>query len=264
MTIFYRVNTASLTKSYIIKKFTFLTKSELSGINLTQPNIYPVKNQNLSQKSSKKKFNWVVDESKYLTLSQVKKLLQYCEIGEVNYKPVLIRDCFMIRLGLFAGLRVSEMVNLKIGDLNIQDGQSSLIVQNGKGGKSRIVYFGAEFKQTCIFFLQWNPIREATSNGVKKEGYIFTDKSGNQLTKRALQKAFKRCLEGAGLNIKYGIHSLRHTFATHLYQASGYNLRLVQQQLGHSSIRTTQVYANLFDEDVKKAVGKLYKGRLAS
>lgn len=222
---------------FILSDFIKLTKSEL--------------------KTSKRKFNWTIDEGKYLTFSQVKKLRQYCkQIALDKHKNIYTRDWFLIELGLFCGLRVSEMANLKVGCLSIQDEQSSLIVKNGKGGKTRIVHFSDEFKENCLFFLRW---KEANNQPVEKESFVLTNNTGEQLTKRALQKAFKRCLKGAGLDIHYGIHSLRHTFATHLYKASGYNLRLVQQQLGHSSIRTTQVYANLFNEDMKKAVGRLYQ-----
>lgn len=148
--------------------------------------------------------------------------------------------------------QVSEMVNLKIEDLNIRNDHSSLIVRHGKGDKTRIVHFSIDFKQDCFFFLKWKKSDD-------RESYLLTNIHWKQLTKRALQKAFKRCLKGANIDIKYGIHSLRHTYSTYLYRASRYNLRMVQQQLGHSSIRTTQVYANLFDEDIRDAVGKLYK-----
>lgn len=260
--LFYQAITAFISSTSRIKKFTFLTKSEPSGKSSTD--IPCLSNP-------KKKFNWVIDEGKCLNSAQVKKLRQYCEqnkiIGLQNNKPILIRDWFMVELGLYTGLRVAEMADIKVGDLNIENNNSSLIVKNGKGGKSRIVCFNNEFKQVCLFFLQWkkenNSNRNNISNGtclpVEKESFIFTDKSGNQLTKRALQKAFKRCLGGVGLGTDYGIHCLRHTFATHLYKSSGHNLRLVQKQLGHSSIRTTQVYADLLDEDVKQAVRKLYR-----
>ncbi|MFH1645078.1 MAG: tyrosine-type recombinase/integrase [Candidatus Omnitrophota bacterium] len=228
--------------------------SFLSGfINLTKGE--PLNRLGAGQKT-KKSFNWVIDESKCLNLSQVKKLRRYCAQNKDSQNPVLIRDWFMVELGLNCGLRVSEMVNLKIGDLNIQNEQSSLVVRHGKGDKTRIVHFSNDFKKSCFLFLKWKK-----ENGflVNNDSYLLTNKDRKQLTKRALQKSFKRCLKGAGIDTRYGIHSLRHTFATHLYKASGYNLRMVQQLLGHSSIRTTQVYASLFDEDVKKAVRKLYK-----
>jgi len=88
---------------------------------------------------------------------------------------------------------------------------------------------------------------------------IFTSRKGKKLTCRALQKSFKKCLARAGLPMHYSIHCLRHTYGSHLYVASGYNLRLVQKQLGHSSVRVTEVYASLMDKCIKQAVERLYK-----
>lgn len=158
----------------------------------------------------------------------------------------------MVELGLFTGLRVCEMVNLKITDVRIQEEQSFLMVQAGKGNKPRTVYFSEAFKQECLFYLQW---KERRIPGT----YLFANREGRQLSKRILQKSFKKCLEMAGLESHYSIHSLRHTYGSHLYKASGHNLRLVQEQLGHSSIRTTQIYASLMDEEVKKSLEELYR-----
>ncbi|MDD5773251.1 MAG: tyrosine-type recombinase/integrase [bacterium] len=199
----------------------------------------------------------MIDESKCLTLAQVRKLRQRCkEAARKTIRFFYIRDWFMIELGLFCGLRVSEMTNLKIADLNIQDKQSSLVIRHGKGDKARIVYFSPEFKNICRLFLEQ---KKESGQSTGKEDWLLSNDSGNQLTTRALQKAFKRCLLKAGLETRYGIHSLRHTYGTHLYKVSAHNLRLVQQQLGHSSINTTQIYASLFNEDVREAVRKLYR-----
>ncbi len=120
----------------------------------------------------------------------------------------------------------------------------------GKGNKLRIVYFSEVFKKECLFYLRWK--REKSTGP-----YLFANQKGKQLTKRALQKSFKKCLELAGLENHYSIHCLRHTYGSHFYKASGHNFRLVQEQLGHSSIRTTQVYASLMDEEIKEALEEL-------
>ena len=75
---------------------------------------------------------------------------------------------------------------------------------------------------------------------------------------RALEKAFKRVAARAHLPEHYSIHCLRHTFACQLYKASGYNLRLVQKQLGHSKAKTTEVYADVLNPDLNKALERLY------
>ena len=78
------------------------------------------------------------------------------------------------------------------------------------------------------------------------------------MTTRAIQKAFKRCAKQAGLPGHYSIHCLRHTYACLLLQASNWNIRLVQKQLGHSKITTTQVYADVMLPEIKRALDKLY------
>ena len=154
---------------------------------------------------------------------------------------------------MFTGLRVEEMVNLKVSDLHLTEKQSSLTVKKGKGDRSRTVYLPETFKNECLFYLNWK------EKAIPKSDYLFINSHGRQLTKRALQKAFKRCLVLTGLEKHYSIHCLRHTYGSFLYKSSGHNLRMVQEQLGHSSIRTTQVYASLMNEDIKKAVEKLYQ-----
>lgn len=202
-------------------------------------------------------FSWVVDETKYLDSERIKKLKKVLKEAKAialrENKTIPVRDWFMVELGLFTGLRVEEMVNLKARDLHLQKEQSSLIVKRGKGNKSRTVYFPQTFKNRCLFYLNWK-------GKIFPQGeYLFTNRNGRQLTKRALQKSFKRCAQKAGLESHYSIHCLRHTYGSFLYKSSNHNLRLVQEQLGHSSIRTTQVYASLMNEEIKKAVENLYR-----
>ncbi len=84
------------------------------------------------------------------------------------------------------------------------------------------------------------------------------------MTPSAIQKVFKRYAKRAGLPPRYSIHSLRHTYATILYKASGYNLRLVQQQLGHSSPNTTAVYASVVNADLEEAVERMAQHEMES
>ena len=223
-----------------IKKFIKLMKDELSG-----------------RKPKNNHFSWSVNETKYLDLGRVGKLGKSCRQAKdraiKENKTVPVRDWFMVELGLFTGLRVEEMVNLKASDLHLKEIHSSLTVKKGKGDKPRTVYLPETFKKECFFYLAW---KEKT---IPKSDYLFTNGSGRQLTKRALQKSFKRCLGLAGLETRYSIHCLRHTYGSFLYKSSNHNLRMVQEQLGHSSIRTTQVYAGLMSEDVKKAIDKIYQ-----
>jgi len=204
--------------------------------------------------------DWVLGASKYLSTEEAKRLLEATrERGEkANQlgRKTGTRDYLLIHLGLATGLRVSEMANLTCGDISIRDGASSLIVRNGKGGKVRVVAFNGAFKDHLVRYLRW---KEETGESVHPGAALLASAvTGGAMTPRALQKAFKRCAAHAGLSPHYSIHSLRHTFACHLYKASGWNLRLVQKQLGHSSIATTQVYADVMEPDLRRAMEKLY------
>jgi site-specific recombinase XerD len=171
-------------------------------------------------------------------------------------KSAPVRDWFMIELGLFSGLRVQEMANLKCGDFHINNEQCSLSVRKGKGNKSRTVRLKEECKDECLWFFEW---KKTIGQDIGSEAHLLTTNKGTPLTKRSLQKAFKRCAKRAGIESHYSIHCLRHTYGSHLYKASNHNLRLVQEQLGHSSVRTTEIYTSLMDTDAKEAAEKLYE-----
>jgi site-specific recombinase XerD len=206
------------------------------------------------EKRPKRRFSWSINETKYLDIKMVKKLRLTVIKAWTSAPDKLItaRDWFMVELGLSAGLRVDEMANLKVSDLHLNDYQFSLMVRQGKGNKPRTVYFSESFKNECLLYLSRRNKLDVKSD------YLFTNTAGRQLTKRALQKAFKKCLKLAGLESYYSIHCLRHTYGSYLYKSSNHNLRLVQEQLGHSSIRTTQIYASVMNDDIKKAVKNLY------
>jgi site-specific recombinase XerD len=215
-----------------------------------------------AKRGSKGSFVWVLDERKFLRLDKVRRLRRTCEkdkrLALQKGRAVPVRDCFLVELGLFSGLRVEEMAMLKCGDLVVGEGRCSIVVRKGKGGRKRTVLISKKFKEGIIWFLDWKKNIGQDASG---EAPVFTNSSGRHLTTRALEKAFKRCARKAGLESHYSIHCLRHTYGTYLYKASGYNLRLVQQQLGHVSIKTTEVYANLVGVDARRAVECLYGAR---
>ncbi|MFH1367944.1 MAG: tyrosine-type recombinase/integrase [Elusimicrobiota bacterium] len=210
-------------------------------------------------KPRKKRHNWTLDESKYLAKEEIRKLRRWCinardnAISRYEYLPV--RDWFMVEVGLNAGLRVAEMANMKCSDLFVNDEKCSMSVV-GKGHKKRTIVISKFFKKCCQRFLDW---KHKMGQSINPDSYVLTKENNRKLTTRALQKAFKRCMARAGLASHYSIHCLRHTYGSHLYVSSGHNLRLVQEQLGHSSVRVTEVYASVMNSDAKKAVEKLYR-----
>ena len=154
----------------------------------------------------------------------------------------------IIELALGSGLRVSEMANLKIEDLYLKRGQASIHVKKGKGGKDRVVDIGSILKKRILEFLEYRTMNSP---------YLFPSERGEKMTRSGIQQVFKKWAKKSGLPSHYSIHSLRHTYATNLYKASGYNLRLVQKQLGHSSPSITQVYADVMNTDVVEALKNL-------
>jgi integrase/recombinase XerD len=207
------------------------------------------------------KFNWVLEPSKFLTKEETKKLLETArdraEVVFAKRRKIPVRDYLIVDLALSTGLRVMEIAQLDCGDVFIRNGISSLLVRNGKCGKRRLVRFGESLKDHLNEYILWKQnVGEPTG---PSDPLFLSSNTGCHLTTRAIQKVFKRTAVRAGLSTHYSIHCLRHTYACQLYKASNYNLRLVQKQLGHSSIRTTEVYADVMEPDIQDALRELYK-----
>ena len=209
--------------------------------------------------SGKKYPLWIIDESKCLRIEEVQKLKCYCEeikiYGLHNKIFTPVRNWFMVELGLNTGLRVNEMASLKHKNFLI-DGERSSIVLIGKGGKKRAIWISADFKKTCQTYFNYKNRFGFLTQG---EDYVLNNIKGTKITKRSLQKFFKSIIEKCGLPNHYYIHCLRHTYTTFLLRASNHNYRFAQQQLGHSSIRTTQVYASVIKSDRIEALERLYQ-----
>lgn len=207
----------------------------------------------------KKSYTWVIREDKVLLKDEVIKLRHFARIlmslGIKNKEFFLVRDWFMIELGLNTGLRVEEMADIKTDDLCIENCHSSIFVSHGKGDKQRAIRISKEFKTTCKQFLKF---RKDFGLSNEPSQALLSSRTGQPITKRALQKQFKSCIKQAELPEHYSIHCLRHTFATFLLKASG-NLKLVQKQLGHSSIKTTEVYISLIENDTDHSLENMYR-----
>lgn len=204
--------------------------------------------------------NWVLDPGKFLSREEVDKLLETvrkrAKEAMARGNKVAVRDYFILDLALSTGLRVMEIAQLKCGDIFLRDGFCVLLVRNGKGGKKRLVRFNGSFRQHHSEYILWKQsMGEPT--GVSDPLFLSSN-TGTHMTTRAMQKVFKRAAVRAGLSGRYSIHCCRHTYACQLYRASGYNLRLVQKQLGHAHIGTTEVYADIMEPDMQRALDRLY------
>lgn len=207
----------------------------------------------------KRRYGWVIDESKCLSISEVNKLRAVCrkdrDSGLNHDKFAPIRNWFMMELGLYTGLRVGEMVSLKHANLLIDESRSSINVI-GKGDKKRAVWINSSFKNECHAYCNY---KKQFGYGTDPESPLLNNLNGDCISKRALQKFFKIIIIKADLPSYYYIHCLRHTYATFLLKASNNNYKFVQIQLGHASIKTTQIYTSIIESEGKEAVENLYK-----
>lgn len=205
--------------------------------------------------------NWVLEPDKFLSKDEAARLLnaakRRADFALAESKKIAVRDYFIIHLGLTTGLRVMEIAALRCGDLFLDNKICSILVRKGKGSKKRLVFFTGPFRKHCKEYLKWKQHNSESTE--PEEPLIVSSNTRDHMTTRAIQKVFKRCAKKASLYPYYSIHCLRHTYACFLLKASNWNLRLVQKQLGHARISTTQVYADVMMPDVKKALDRLYK-----
>jgi len=156
-----------------------------------------------------------------------------------------VRDLAMLELFYSSGLRLSELAGADLGDLDLLGDQ---IKVRGKGRKERIVPVG---KQASNAIRRWLDHREelAAKAGADKRA-LFLNLRGKRLSTRSIQRSMHTLLEAAGMD-GLKVHSLRHTFATHLLDA-GADLRAVQELLGHASLSTTQIYTHTSVDRLKQ------------
>jgi site-specific recombinase XerD len=205
--------------------------------------------------------SWVLDERKFLSFEELARLRRHVRrrLDRNQFKKRLPwLDWFLVELALETGLRVAEMAALTCSDLVVGVERCGVMVRRGKCGRSRFVRIRPSFTQACQDFLRW---KAATGEPVEKEAPVFlSSRTGRGMSTRGLQKMFLRCCRRVNI-AGHSVHHCRHTYASHLYKASGHDLRMVQRQLGHSSVKTTEVYAHVFDQDIDRAVGRLYGER---
>lgn len=206
------------------------------------------------------KFDWILDDGKFLTDEEVARFKSVLETRKEEARrkgsKVAIKDWMVINLALHTGLRVIEITRLRHGDLTLGKDRASLIVRRGKNDKPRVIRFGPTLTDYLLEFIEW---KKLIGEPFCSDAPLFvSSNTGTAMTKRGLQKVFERNAKRAGIT-GHSIHHLRHTYASHLYRASKYNLRLVQKQLGHSSIKITEVYADVLMPDLDRAVNNLFQ-----
>ncbi len=176
----------------------------------------------------------------YLTIEEVEELLSLPDLSNSTGK----RDKAILEIMYATGLRASEMVELRMEDIELDEG---FIYVMGKGGKRRMVPTGEIALKYLRIYLD---VREEFLSG-KGSDYIFLNYKGEPLTRQGLWKIIKNYGKKIGIAYKLTPHTLRHSFATHLLER-GADLRSIQIMLGHSRISTTQIYTHIAAERLKR------------
>ena len=191
---------------------------------------------------------------KYLTLDQSKELLESTSNSEITCghgnHDNSERNFAMITILLNCGVRLSELVNINISDIDFENNKLNVI---GKGNKERTIYLNNACIKAINEYLKVRPI-----DGVKfnSKDALFLSEQKKRISRRTVQYIVKQELKIAGIEKaeKYSVHKLRHTAATLMYKYGNVDIRALQELLGHESISTTEIYTHVDNEQIRNAV----------
>lgn len=181
-----------------------------------------------------------------LSEEQVNRLLEQPGMGS----PKEIRDKAMLELLYATGIRVTELISLKVTDVNLKLG----FIVCRDNNKERVVPFGRKAKNALLRYLE-SARRDMIEN--EEEDTLFVNYSGQPMSRQGFWKLIKYYAKKAGIEEDITPHTLRHSFAAHLVE-NGADLRSVQEMLGHSDISTTQIYATMNHNHIREVYAKAH------
>ena len=182
----------------------------------------------------------------FLYTNDLEKLLS----TPVEDNKIGIRDNLILELLYSTGIRVSELVNIKVKDINFSDRRIKIL---GKGNKERYVIFGTICENKLNNYLK----KSRNILNIKNSEYLILNNNGNQITTRYIEIIMKKYQKLAGIEVNVTPHTLRHTFATHLLDG-GADLKTVQELMGHESLSSTQVYTHITSERLRNVYSKTH------
>lgn len=252
--------------------FDFLNKSNINYLYLNKDNVLAylkyldkmnLKNSTISRRISALRtfYNYLMNEGlinsniflnvknpklekklpNYLNYTEMEELLESIDIStDEGLKRRLLIEMFYS-----TGCRVSEIINIKVKDIDFKDKKIRIM---GKGSKERIVYYGDYAKKYLDKYL---------SKGLDKD-YLFVNKHGDKYTVEEIELIVKDIMKHLSIKTHVTPHTLRHTFATHLLN-NGADIRSVQELLGHSNLSTTGIYTHVSSDRLKEVYFKTFK-----
>ena len=180
---------------------------------------------------------------------QIEELFQLAELRASENDFGSLRDLTMLEFFYSTGMRLAELSGLNVADVDIVSEQVKV---RGKGRKERILPLGSHALDALRRYLPvWEERLAGLARGGRVERALFLSARGTRLSSRGVQYVVRKFLDSLGDDSAFKVHSLRHSFATHLLDA-GADLRAVQELLGHASLSTTQVYTHTSVERLKK------------
>ena len=182
-----------------------------------------------------------------LSLDEIDRMIAQIDMS----KSESHRNRAIIEMLYGSGLRVSELVNLRVSDMYLKEGYMRI---TGKGSKQRLVPISPVAAE---WFGYWMQDRNALDVKAEATDIAFVNRYGRQLTRAMIFTIIKTLASEAGIQKTISPHTLRHSFATHLLQ-NGADLRIIQQLLGHESISTTEIYTHVDIHDLREAVLKYH------
>ncbi len=183
-----------------------------------------------------------------LSIEEVDKILNQPDVNS----PRGIRDKAMLEFAYATGVRVSELINVKLSDLFFDE---EIVRVYGKGSKERFIPIHKE----AIFWVEkyLSKIRPTFFSPLRSQNYLFLNQRGGKLTRMGFHKILKHYVKLAGIDKNVHAHTFRHSFATHLLEG-GADIRVVQELLGHEDISTTQIYTHINRENLREVLNSFH------
>jgi integrase/recombinase XerD len=185
-----------------------------------------------------------------LTIQQIDRFLE----APRSFDPLWIRDRAILELMYATGCRVSEVCDMLLANVHLDDGYC---LAEGKGSKQRMVPLGDRAIQVIRRYLDESRPELIAPRGLESIPWLIVSRSGQRLRREAVWELVKRYAARAGIDAEASPHTLRHSFATHLL-SGGADLRLIQEMLGHASIQTTQIYTQVENSKLKRIHQKFH------